>query len=472
MAKQYLDIVGLRHVIQELQKYYSQNTDTSAGRVNYAANALSADTATKLTTPQSFEISSADGIVSSTAVSFDGRAGVNIKIGIAEATSTTHGLMSKDDKGKLDGIASGAQVNVIESVSVAVASTTEATTPVTTTANKAVTITLPQYALKTEVAAGINFKGLAYGVTRGTDTDQSHKYLSDLTTTAHAGDVYIIKDASDERKNVEYIFVPADVYGTAAHWEELGNTVALGNYYTKQEVDDHNWVAADITDWSSTEAKVKNAGKADQLATARTIAIAGDAVGSTTFNGTTDASISVTISSGVIKNSHVASDAAIAQTKIASSESRASLAADIAAKVTRIASTTAAVGKIAYISTSTGDITYGTLNAENGAVEANNNGIVSGGAVRSAIDLAIAGLDVSTTSGAYLTQIGETDGKITSIQWGTTAVSTTTSSTTDWTLKSDQSSKLITAGEVDKILVNDGYYTPITTAAIDALNLF
>ena len=67
------------------------------------------------------------------------------------ATASADGLMTSAQFGKLNGIAAGAQVNVLEKVSV-----NGATLPVN---SKGVNIDLSAYAKKTDIASAVNYKG-------------------------------------------------------------------------------------------------------------------------------------------------------------------------------------------------------------------------------------------------------------------------------------------------------------------------
>lgn len=73
----------------------------------------------------------------------------NTTYGIASASD--NGLMSSSDFSKLKGIASGAQANVIEKVSV--------NGTALTINSKGVNIDLSSYALKSDIASAVNFKG-------------------------------------------------------------------------------------------------------------------------------------------------------------------------------------------------------------------------------------------------------------------------------------------------------------------------
>lgn len=92
------------------------------------------------------------------------------------ASASDDGLMSSSDFSKLKGIASGAQVNIIEKVSVN-------GTPLTIN-SKGVNVDLSSYALKSDIASAVNFKG-------------SVNTYSALPSNPTKGDMYNIVNADD-----------------------------------------------------------------------------------------------------------------------------------------------------------------------------------------------------------------------------------------------------------------------------------
>nr|DAU26311.1 MAG TPA: fibritin [Caudoviricetes sp.] len=137
------------------------------------------------------------------------------------------GLSTEDytsaEKTKLEGIDTGAEVNVIETVNVKDTSGTTALTP----SGKAITIDLSKFALAASVAAPLNYMG-------------SKDTLAELPADAKAGDVWNVKQAfsSDGRPypagtNVAWV---AAKDGVAAHWDPLGGELDLSAYYTKDDL--------------------------------------------------------------------------------------------------------------------------------------------------------------------------------------------------------------------------------------------
>ena len=132
----------------------------------------------------------------------------------AVATASANGLMSKSDKSKLDGVAAGAQVNVIESVKV----NGTALTP----SSKAVNITVP-----TKVSALTNDSGFqtAAQVTSAINSAVSgitgfeFQVVTTLPSTGTKGVIYLVAHVHTGSGDVydEFIWV-TDKY------EKLGNT--------------------------------------------------------------------------------------------------------------------------------------------------------------------------------------------------------------------------------------------------------
>jgi len=131
----------------------------------------------------------------------------------SNATTSAAGLMSSDDKTKLNGIASGAQVNVIDTVNVTTDSGTSALTP----SSKAVTIDLTPYALKTAVSGGVIYKG------------QVTEY-DDLPSSPTAGDMYNIATAD----STHGIYAGDNVIWSGTAWDVLTGTITFDTITTTQ----------------------------------------------------------------------------------------------------------------------------------------------------------------------------------------------------------------------------------------------
>lgn len=213
-SSKYVDLTGLGTFLTELKSKYASNSSTSFA-VKYAEGA------DKLNTARNFSIA---GDATATAVAFDGQGDVTLNVTIADATSSTKGLMTATQVASLEELVglkpaeAGAQVNKIEAI--ALKNNGDADFADLSIVGKKVSIDLSSYAKLSDIASGINFKG-------------SVATKTDLPASANAGDVYFCKDT-----NAEYIWVPADTgKGVEAHFEEFGNVIALDGYYTKGEVD-------------------------------------------------------------------------------------------------------------------------------------------------------------------------------------------------------------------------------------------
>lgn len=439
MAKQYLDLTGLQNVIGQIKTYYSESPEATP-RVGWASNALSANQASTLVTPRAFSIT---GDVTAAAVEFNGSAPVVLSATIADVVASTsgaggsHGLMTAAQAEKLAGVATGAQVNVLESVSVTVSSTTSTTIPSVgaVDANKNIEITLPQYALKTDVTASMRIKNVV-------------DFYDDIATddpNPEIGDVYIVRykgTTGTDPLNAEYVYVAAN------KWEEFGNTVILENYATKTYVDQHKWTSGDITDFATAVAavKVNAASAADKLTTARTIDFTGDITGTQiSFDGSANVSTTLTIGAGKVTNAMLAGS--IDQSKITN------LTTDLAAKMPKIGSTdaTAHVGEVAAIQ-SDGTVTYGGVKAAD---------LITSSAVETLINNKVDSLDYAgSTVGYYVTQVTETNGviEVTREAKGAAAAGSL-----------DGVTALIDGDTVDTALTGDYYVTAIPTTALSGL---
>lgn len=147
------------------------------------------------------------------------------------ATAAKDGLLAKGDFSKLQGIAAGAQVNVIERVSV-----NGAQLPIT---SKGVNVDLSAYALKNDIVGVYRFKG---SVTFA----QLPAISGEGVTPPKAGDVYNVTDAfSLDGKNypagTNVAFVAASGEGSttaaAAHWDALGGEGVTVTAITNTQID-------------------------------------------------------------------------------------------------------------------------------------------------------------------------------------------------------------------------------------------
>ena len=135
----------------------------------------------------------------------------------ADATTSTHGLMSAADKTKLDGVATGAQANKIESVKVN-------GTALTIDSSKALNVDLTAYAKSADVT-----KEIASAVSGVTQIDYS--VVESLPSTGKKGIIYLVAN-SGSNNNIydEYIYINSK-------FEKLGSReMDLSSYAKKTDI--------------------------------------------------------------------------------------------------------------------------------------------------------------------------------------------------------------------------------------------
>lgn len=128
-TKKYLDYNGLETLVNIIKGTYAEKTDLSlvsqvATNAAQAATTLESSKQDKLIAGSNIQIAEDGKTISATDTTY------------VDATTSTSGLMSAADKTKLDGVATGAQVNTIETVKV----NSSALTPDT---SKAIDIKVP-----------------------------------------------------------------------------------------------------------------------------------------------------------------------------------------------------------------------------------------------------------------------------------------------------------------------------------------
>ena len=128
-TKKYLDYTGLETLVNIIKGTYAEKTDLSlvsqvATNAAQAATTLESSKQDKLIAGSNIQIAEDGKTISATDTTY------------VDATTSTSGLMSAADKTKLDGIATGAQANTIETVKV----NSSALTPDN---NKAIDIKVP-----------------------------------------------------------------------------------------------------------------------------------------------------------------------------------------------------------------------------------------------------------------------------------------------------------------------------------------
>ena len=110
-TKKYLDYNGLETLVNIIKGTYAEKTDLSlvsqvATNAAQAATTLESSKQDKLIAGSNIQIAEDGKTISATDTTY------------VDATTSTSGLMSATDKTKLDGVATGAQVNTIEGVQV------------------------------------------------------------------------------------------------------------------------------------------------------------------------------------------------------------------------------------------------------------------------------------------------------------------------------------------------------------------
>lgn len=178
MATQFLDLAGLSH-------YDSKIKAVSAGSISIAGKIVT--------------LSAISGAVLGTFTVPD--------TVYSLATETADGLMSKADFAKLEGIAAGAQANVIEAVSV-----NGNALPIN---SKGVNIDLSGYALKADFTSVLSWKGTVATFT-------------DLPADAAVGDTYNIEAAFDlDGQTYPAGTNVARTSGDTPTWDPLGGSFSV-----------------------------------------------------------------------------------------------------------------------------------------------------------------------------------------------------------------------------------------------------
>ena len=131
----------------------------------------------------------------------------------AATTVTGFGFIQDSDKTKLDGITSGAQPNVIETVKV--------NNVALTVTNKAVNIDLSEYVKGTDVASALQYKGTVAS-------------FAELPANSSLGHVYNITSAGGQDANGTSIKAGDNVVYNGTGWDVLAGTVDLSNYQPKE----------------------------------------------------------------------------------------------------------------------------------------------------------------------------------------------------------------------------------------------
>lgn len=234
--RKFLDSTGLSTFLTNLKNAYTNNNTD-------AFSTFTVGQAGKLANARTVTFATGDVTGSFT---FDGSANVsNVVLSVADAVASasgeggSHGLMTAAQAEKLAGVASGAQVNVLEGVQIK--NNGDAAFSDLSITNKKVQIDLSGYAKLTDIAAALNFRDAVTGATLRGKT---------ASNTAN-GDVYTCTEddlTGDFKFHAGYEYA-AVVSGTPATltWVELGKYLDLSGYALKTQKVNGHALSGDIT---------------------------------------------------------------------------------------------------------------------------------------------------------------------------------------------------------------------------------
>lgn len=395
IEKKYVDLDGLKAFRDSLKTTLSANT-AEKWVVNYAKTAGSATKATQDGSGNSIVetyLTKADAIAKYVPLTKE-------IAGLALSTDITAGAL----RTQLN-VEDGAQVNVIESVSIKGGATQTIT-------GKNVELNLDAYAKKDDITAVLKFKGVTtYDKLPTASVDQ-------------VGHVWIVTSGSGSDAYAEYVCVDNGESADKRYtWEKLGNGASLDGYYTKGEIDG-KFTALSLTN-PGAEGKFISAvsqsnGKVSASATAfaTTVASGGKVAPTsgavyTAIEGAKSALMGT--GAGDTGSTIKKNEAAIAVLKGADTV-EGSVAKSIKDAIGALDYTAGSGDYVTNVSQTDGKIavTKGTK----GQVEDKNTGLVDGGTVHSFVTshvaTAIQGLDATDvgSTGSFISVVGETDGVV------------------------------------------------------------
>lgn len=197
-TKKYLDYNGLETLVNIIKGTYAEKTDLSlvsqvATNAAQAATTLESSKQDKLIAGSNIQIAEDGKTISATDTTY------------VDATTSTSGLMSATDKTKLDGVATGAQVNTIETIKV----NGNALTPDT---NKAVLISTPGFSTSLDTTQN-TFNAITESIDRAnmsiysngendisvSVSDSSHNILTRQLATSN--DIRALETKTEDLKN-------------------------------------------------------------------------------------------------------------------------------------------------------------------------------------------------------------------------------------------------------------------------------
>ena len=225
-TKKYLDYNGLETLVNIIKGTYAEKTDLSlvsqvATNAAQAATTLESSKQDKLIAGSNIQIAEDGKTISATDTTY------------VDATTSTSGLMSATDKTKLDGVATGAQVNTIETIKV----NGNALTPDT---NKAVLISTSNFFINSLDTTQNTFNAITESIDKAnmsihsngendisvSVSDSSHNMLTRQLATSN--DIRALETKTEDLKNSK---LDASLKGVANGVAELD---ANGKVLTSQ----------------------------------------------------------------------------------------------------------------------------------------------------------------------------------------------------------------------------------------------
>ena len=391
--KKYVDLAGLTTFSTSLKNKLKANS-VSDWVVNYASNAGKATSDENGANIVSTYLKQSDATNTYVPLTRE-IAGLNLNGNItAEAL-----------RGAIN-VADGAQVNVIESVSIKGGATQTIT-------GKNVELNLDAYAKKDDITAVLKFMGVVGNV-------------SELPTASAdaVGHVYIVASGSDKDAYAEYVCVDSNGETAGGYaWEKLGNGASLDGYFTKEEINaKFNELSLGSTgaEGSFISTVSQTAGKVSALTTAFATSVAENGKVAPTSGAVYTAiegakSALIGTGAGDSGSTIKRNEAAIATLNGADTV-EGSVNKKIKDAISGLTGTQGEGDYVTSVTQANGKVTV--TRASKGSVADGNTGLVDGGTVHSFVTThvttAIQGLDVTDVGsvGSFISVVGETDGKV------------------------------------------------------------
>ena len=398
-TKKYVDLDGLQTFTTNLKTKLSGNSSTDWA-VNYAKTAGSATKAT--------QDGSGNNIVD-IYLTKSGATATYVPLKRTIAGVKLEADITADALRKAINVADGAQVNVIESVSIKGGATQTIT-------GKNVELNLDAYAKKDDITAVLKFMGVVGNVSElpAASKDQvGHVYIVTSASQQSAGE--------DKDAYAEYVCVDNNGKTEGGYaWEKLGNGASLEGYYTKGQIDDkftHLSLGSTGAEGSfiSTISQTKGKVSATAEAFATSVAENGKVAPTsgavyTAIEGAKSALLGGETSATIKSNAD-----AIATLNGADSV-EGSVAKKIKDTIGGLTGTQTTGDYVTSVTQANGKVTV--TRASKGTVANGNTGLVDGGTVHSFVTshvaTAIQGLDATDvgSNGSFISVVGETNGVV------------------------------------------------------------